>query len=532
MKSFGSKLCAGEAGTTEQVFLERHKPDSCQKITRRSLIHQTALTALGLGLPFVGDVALAQPQRRVSRDAPFIRFKRSIRGGAIVGPLGSEGVVGPFGEVFVQRMGDETLPVLVAAADDSAVMDLTARSTFVRYGKGANAITLRSNGVKFGAAKEESWSPATIAKLISVLARDRNKARGALLLRSALQTSYPVAAAWSKAPERKQTRMGSTMSKSAAGYGYNALTCTTRTVTETVTRTITETVEIIKTAEQQYQECYDREASRDPCKSAIFVGVCAAGICALTAFVDLVVGFVEVVTTIAEEVTREVVTCVTPKPGEWPTPWTIADGPIRTVVPQEKIVFGQKEIQDALALLASIPGLLGPFGACFFQGQWSLAQVDTQLNLGGTDVVIPYGVKVCLSAECATQLSIDELWNATLGGWASALAVLAALNKGAAASLAAIGIVPSPAVAAIIAGIPAGVVVGVTTAATIILLFILIALMWGTAISSQLWCHKTFTDNFADGTVCLDHPSFAIPLVGLLTLGIVPAWLTPPIVTG
>lgn len=246
-------------------------------------------------------------------------------------------------------------------------------------------------------------------------------------------------------------------------------------------------------------------------------------------FGDLVVGFYEIVTTISEEVTREVVTCITPKKGEWPNPWSVTGGKIRAAVPQPKIVFGEREIKDALALLGRIPGLLGPFGTCFFQGAWSLAQLDTQLNLGGTNVVVPYGVKVCLSAECATKLSIDASWKETLAGWGSALSVLAALDAGAAASLVGIGIVPSAAVVALVAGIPPLVL----AAATIILLFILVALLWGTAISSQLWFHKTFTNNFADDKVCIEHPSIAIALITLLVPGVgSTTQLTPPIVTG
>lgn len=521
VKKDGDELVNDRNSSAHQ---EASMSDFDWKMTRRALMRQMALAGLGLALPCLGDAALAQPpaQQRVSKKAPYIRFKRSAKG---------EGVVGPFGEVRIYSVGGEVLPVFASAADGSAVMDITGRSAFVRYGKGPTAITLTTNGVKLGAAKEQPWSADVVRKLIAALAKDRNKARGAMLLRSALHTSYPVAAARSKAPGGKQTRMGTAMSKGAAGYGTRALYCTTRTVTETVTRTITETLDVIKTAETQYQACYDREVNSEACKLAGAVGgagACAATVCAVTGFVDLVVGFVEVVTTIAEEVSREVVSCVTPKKGEWPNPWTIPDGLIRTAVPQPKTVFGKKEIDDALKLLGSIPGLLGPFGTCFFKGKWSLAQLDTQLNLGGTDIVIPYGVKVCLSAECAAQLSIDAIWGETLAGWGGTLSVLAALDAGAAASLATIGIVPSAAVLAIIAGLPPAVI----TAATIILLFILIALLWGTAISSQLLIHKKFTNNFADGSVCIEHPSFAIALIEIATLGIAPADLIPPIVTG
>lgn len=461
-----------------------------------------------------------------SKKAPYIRFKRSAKGAK------GEGVVGPFGEVRIFSVGGEVLPVFASSADGSAVMDITGRSAFVRYGKGQTAITLTTNGVKLGAAKEQPWSAVVVRKLIAALAKDRNKASGAILLRAALHTSYPVAAAQSKASGGKNTRMGTAMSKGATGYGSRALDCLkrTRTVTETVTRTITEAATVWKTAEEQFQECLDREVLRDPCKSAgLAAGLCAAGICGAKSFLDIVSGINEITRTISEEVTREIVTCITPKKGEWPNPWSIPGGKIHAAAPQPKIAFGQKEIKDAVALLSSIPGLLGPFGTCFFNGTWSLAQLDTQLNLGGTNVVLPYGVKVCLSAACATQLSIDAIWKETLAGWGGALSVLAALDAGAAASLAAAGIVPSAAVVALVAGIPPVVL----TAATIILLFILIALLWGTAISSQLWFHKTLTNNFADDKVCIEHPSIAIALITLLVPIVGPTTqLIPPIVTG
>lgn len=483
------------------------------KLTRRALLRHTAFAGLATALPWPSMV-FAQPKKP---PIPRIPFSKRDRG---------ETVAGPYGQVRIAKVGEEILPVIVSAANRSALMDLTGRSALVRYGVGSNAVTLTTAGVKFGTNKMRPWSAAVIRDLIAALAKDRKKAQGVLLLRSALHTSYPVAAAASKAPKGK--RMGTAMAKGAAGFGIGATKCVTRTVTETVVSTITETIEVVKTAEEQYQECYDREIKKDPCKSVgPLAGVCAAGICATKTFIDLVVGFVEVVTTVAEEVTREVVACTVPSRGEWPNPWTIPDRPISAALPQPKAAFGKKELDDAIKLVKDFAGGLSPFAKCLVEGKWSLAQLDTQLNLGG-NVVIPYGVKVCISAECASTLSIENMFFNDYAAWASALAALAALSPEFAAFIAPYGIAAAPALAAAVAALPEIVV----AAAAIILAFIILALIYGTAISAQLAVHKIATNNFADGEVCIEHPTFALALIKMATFGVAPAELIPPIVTG
>jgi hypothetical protein len=72
----------------------------------------------------------------------------------------------------------------------------------------------------------------------------------------------------------------------------------------------------------------------------------------------------------------------------------------------------------------------------------------------------------------------------------------------------------------------------VTAAAAIILAFVLLALIYGTAISAQLFFQQHFTNNFAHGVVYIEHPTFALALIKLATIGTAPAELFPPIVTG
>jgi hypothetical protein len=485
-------------------------------ISRRALLRQASLAGLMLAIPWRKSLfALPQPIPK-----PYvIQFKPNKTG---------DGVIGPYGEARVFSMNGETLPVLVSTIDGSAVMDMSVRSPFIRYG-GSVPITLTTQGIQFGDTKPVAWSADSIKKMMALFAKDRKQARSVLMLRSALHTAYPVAASQSKSATGKGRSAGAAMSKGAAGYGSRAMTCTTRTITDTATRTITETVEVIKTAEKQYQECFDREVGKDPCK--VFgpgAGVCAAAICAAKSFVDMVIGWVDVVTTVTEEVTREVVTCITPRRGDWPNPWTVFESPVQGAVPQPSLAIGTKELEGALKLIKDIGSFLGPFGTCLVNGKWSLAQLTTPIDFGDGNIALPYGVKVCISADCASRLSADGLISELGTSWGAALAALAALSPEFAASVSSLGITAAPAVVAIVAAVPPAIV----SAAALILAFIILALIYGTAISGQLFFQKTFTDNFADGIVCIEHATFALALIKLATFGIAPAELIPPIVTG
>jgi hypothetical protein len=485
-------------------------------INRRDLMRGMAASGLMLAFPWAGSAHafLLAPK------PPIIPFKPSTIG---------EGVIGPYGEVRIFAVGGEILPIYASAFDGSAIMDLSGRTPFIRYGAGTTAITLSTKGVQIGSDKPMAWSGDTVKRLIEGIVKDRTKVRSVLLLRSALHSSYPVAAAKSKSqPKGGVKKSASAMSKGSQGFGAGAMKCVTTTITDTVTRTVTETIEKIKTVEQQYQECYDQQITRDPCKALGFgAGACAATVCAAIAFVEIVVGFVEVVTTITEEVTRQAVTCVSQVKFEWPNPWVVGL-PVKAAVPQPAAAFGPKEIEGALKLLKDIGGFLGPFGKCLIEGQWSLAQATTPLDFGDGPVTIPYGVKVCITAACATQLSIDSISAEYLSAWGAALAALAALSPEFAAAVSGLGITAAPAVVAAIAALPEIVI----AAAAIILAFIILALIYGTAISGQLFYHRHYTENFADGVVCIEHPSFALGLIKLATIGALPVELIPPIVTG
>jgi hypothetical protein len=441
---------------------------------------------------------------------------------------GLKGMIGPFGQVQVFTVGDQVLPVKVVTSDRSAMLDFTGRSPLVRYGSGASAVELGTQGVRFPGSPPLPWNPATVRKLIEALATDRKLAASAMLLRSALYTAYPAALSQARLP--RKSPVGAAMKRGAPGYGLGSLNCTSQTVTDTETEYITERVEVITTAVEQWQACYDRQVDRDPCKAMVFAearALCAAGICGLETFRDVVTGFIEVVMAIATEVVREVVACRLPRPGEWPNPWALGKIDLQGAVEQPPApAFSPATLKDARALVKSIGGFLGPFGTCLLAGTWSLTQIDTHIDIGGGRAVVPYGVRVCMGADCANQLSADQIVGETIAAWGAALAALAALSP---AFAAATGIAPA---AVVVAGVAAaGATTAVVAAAALILGFIILALIYGTAIAGQLQIHK-WAGSFSDGRVCIEHPTFALALVKLATLTLVPAELVPPIVTG
>jgi hypothetical protein len=494
-------------------------------MTRQEFIRKAALAGILLTIPWASTAEAKVPRM------PAIKFRKNKT---------RDGIIGPYGEVRIFEFKGEAVPLIVEAVGGLAVMDITARSPFVRFGAStdATAITLTSAGVAFGKETPVKWSPDVIRKLVAEISKDPAKARGALYLRSALQTSYPVAITqMSKGKMGK--KMATAMANASASLDTSSMKCTTKEVTETVTEAVSSFVNVWKTAEEQYQECYDRLATTEPCSFALIgAGVCAAIACGLVTFVDMVVGVVEIVETVVKEVTRTVVSCVLSFVPKWPNPWGLGDlFPLNLGgIAQPVMAFSEKDIGSGLKLLKDIQtkigGFLGPF-ACLLDGEWSLAQLDTRIDFGGGNIAIPYGIKVCISSACATALMDRGMIEAGIAAWDETLVVLAALST----DIAALGIPADAAGAALIAALggpaTAGVAVSAGVAvAAIILALILLIMIYATAIWSQLIFQKNFTSNFDDGKVCIEHPTFALALIKIATLGIAPSELIPPIVTG
>lgn len=331
------------------------------------------------------------------------------------------------------------------------------------------------------------------------------------------------------------------MARSAAGVGALSIArCATTTITETVYETVTRVVEVWRSAESQYQQCYDREVARSPCRDALFAkSACAAAICAARGFVDMLVSTYEVVEQVAREVVRTVVVCARPLVGLWPDPLDV----LRTVpgkysVAQPRAAFSAADIGGATALLTEIFRLvgggtsyLGQFSTCLLRGRWSLAGLDTRIDFGNGTVVVPYGAKVCMTRACATQFSATQIATELSSSWPTLLGVLAALSPEYAAAVMVLGIALTPPTALLGPALAAAGSV-VVACAVVMLAFMILALIYGTAIVGQMtvWHAAGLLDSNGDGYVCIEHPSFALALLKAALLGVAPAELVPPIV--
>lgn len=448
-----------------------------------------------------------------------------------------DGVISGYGEVRVAKLGGTVVPILVRAAEGLAELNLTGRTAYIRYGTGASAITVSSAGIYFGATgRQIAWSRDAFAKLIAAISQDAQKARGAARLRSAMLMSYPAAVIQMKAsPDGSVMKL---MAKSAAGVGMLSIArCSTTTITDTVYDTVTRTVEVWRSAESQYRECYDREVVRSPCKDVLFAkSVCAATICAAKGFVDMLVSTYEVVEQIAREVVRTVVTCARPLVGHWPDPLDV----LRTIpgkysVAHPHVAFSSADVRAANGLLKSILGGLATsdrFIACLLGGQWSLAGLDTRIDFGNGTVVVPYGVKVCMTRDCATRFSAVQIAAELTSSFESLIGVLVVLFPAYATTLMSIGIAVSPPTWFLGVPLAAAAAPVVAACATVMLAFMILVLIYGTAIIGQMtvWQAAGQLDSNGDGLVCIEHPSFALALLSAALLGSALPALVPPIV--
>jgi hypothetical protein len=234
---------------------------------------------------------------------------------------------------------------------------------------------------------------------------------------------------------------------------------------------------------------------------------------------------------VTEEVTRDVVTCVGAVKGAFKNVWNIVD---RTLPGLEKpgtaaAKFTAKDLQQAQDLLQALAGPLGTFATCLIKGKWSIESVDTPIPMGDNNLAIPYGVRVCIGADCASSLTVQGVGSQLVTAWPAAITLLAALSPDFVTFLGSIG--ASVTVPAIVTAAVAALPPAAATAAALILALVILALIYGTALAGELSVAQAL-GAFDDGEVCIVHPTLALAMIKLLTIGIAPAELVPPIVVG
>jgi hypothetical protein len=353
-------------------------------------------------------------------------------------------------------------------------------------------------------------------------------------MRSAFISSFAVAATQQKAMPSKD--IGAPFLQAIKDVA-EAGKCTTRTITESVTRTVEQVVDVVKSAETAYKECYDRAIASGGCKGLFFTPLiiaCAITYCGAKTFIDTVVGVTTILIDVVDEVTRDVIDCVKPIAGYLPNDWSLQDLPLPRFEEPAFIrelregIMQAADVAAALRLLRDnldgVLSFLGPF-ACLFEGDWNIATLPPVAGVG-----VPFGVELCITAACARGLTAGNLAGAAATAWAGALSLLATFNAGAAAAMASIGITPIAELAAAVAGLGTT----ATAAGAVIACLLILVLYHATLISAQIsFLLAVNPDVLNDGKLCLVHPTLAAAAVAALTVGTLsPVQLVPPIVTG
>jgi hypothetical protein len=350
-------------------------------------------------------------------------------------------------------------------------------------------------------------------------------------LRAALVTALPHTVR--TAAKQTDHRVAQAVTRMARGMGVSASPrkskCTTTTITETTTREVETFVKQWQDADERFAECVDQQLANNT-----FGGELAAvAYCTALGLTDVFLGLVRVVTTVVEEVERTVVTCTIEAKQKLVDVFKGTD----IVFPGKGIGFpglagatpalSAGDITAALGKLRELMANVSPFTDCLLRGRWSFAAADFAALTGGSKFEIPYGVKVCIPADCARALRIDSAGGNLSQAATSLLSILAALNADFAALAAALGVKQAAEAVAIAAGLGAT----ATTALTAVTALMLFLVYYAAMISLQMQFLPE--EHFADGFVCIEHPTFVIAAVTVMLPGVGSlSQYTPPIVTG
>lgn len=468
-------------------------------------------TALGLaGLFAAAPLRATLPGKATLK--PFGNFYTPSAGGA--------GMIGPWGEVRAARLPEGLAPYFIQSANKLGVFDYSGRMPFVRL-SGARDIRLTPTGIELDGGKPLPWDKGGIAALRNALKQDRKALSAAMQMRSSMATSFTaLAVAANTAPAKP---VAATQAAILDELGAAAV-CTATQVVETVVTVVERTIDVVKTAAERYAECYDAAVKTGTCGP--LAAICAAGYCAAKGFVDVVVGMITILDEVITQTVREVLTCAAPLAGMIPNKWDLPnvrlpDFPLKNAVPSAK------ETGQALDFMKQNWGdlfaFLGPHAKCLVEGKWTVEQAGIPFVPG---VGIPYGLRVCISATCARTLFIQNLAGEMARAFGAVLTVLAALVPEFAAAT---GIPAAAGVAAAVAALPAAVVPALIG----IVCFIAILLSYASSISIQLSYLDKFNPGvFADGEICISHPTIAVAVILAMSSGGIPATLITPTVHG
>ncbi len=444
-----------------------------------------------------------------------------------------DGIWSKYGNMRVinieQKGKTVTLPFAFCTPDDRAAIDLTSRMPTIRFGKDKTRILLTPKGISFGEGdKEIPWSKQSIKQLLDRL-KDKQLSRDALALRLAVYATYPEYMAYKKSQSPKkffEQRLKISKKLKEFGKKPSSQQCKIEDVLEDVQKEVIEYVDDILTAAEQLAKCvdacYDQYLKGDK-DDWWGYGVCDAN-CLLQSFEDVVVGTIEVVTTITEPVVHQVLRCTLdniPK-GFFPNPFDLGfdippfagiTGPPTAGASQ----FSPKDLSVATDVITKMVESLPEAIKCIVDGQWDLTKLsDVKVSVKGLESV-PLGITVCMDHKCAMTLL-----GAGLGK--DAFSIISKLSE-----LATTATVAQAVAAAGVAATSVGVVTQLVTAILVVLIVLMVHLM---IVAGEIKLLDSL-GLIANG-ICLTHPTVPIavigainPLAGLLALANVPLIVTP-----
>jgi len=474
---------------------------------REILLAGSGAAALAsLNVPFV--MAQTPGSRIQLPPSPFAR---------LTGALGS---TGPWGDVYVRETGTGLVPIYISTPSRGGVIDLSRRRAQISLGNGR--IVLTSTGVQAGGTLRR-WNRESIVDLLSRLQKDEPARRSLLELRAALITTYPHAVATSKLGS--DTNATNSVMTMARGMGQQAAPrrsdCTTITLIDQIVHTVEEVVEVWLTAEERFNNCVERRV-----KAGIIGGEAAAmALCALEGFVDILIGTFTVLRTFTEEVEKTYIRCAinqaqqlidffTGLPVRFPDALRVPGLATAAPVPDSRHARDVLKMMEKMVKLSS-------FTRCLLQGEWSFVTADTPVRIGSTGFEVPYGVRVCISAECARAIRFEDAVDGLPLDAEATMRILAELSPELFAAYAGLLVGVGAAGLAITSGPGAGPFV-------VILAFLLLAIYYAAAIRLQLM--YVTDEQMADGKVCIEHPTFVVAAMAVPSTGY--SLLIPPTVTG
>jgi len=415
----------------------------------------------------------------------------------------------------------EFLPTRVETRLKTGYFDLNNGKPIVHLTSGKRVLTFDTDSISIGRTELQfDWSPQAVMQIVDLLVENAELRQAALDLRDAIL--FTPLQYVGESGHVLPNALAEGISASLVPYVQMTVTprksiCTEALKVEQIVERITEIRQKIRTAAEMMEECHRNCAERHPDQGNILEKIaaaaarvaCGAG-CLIKAFVDVVVGFFEVVTEIVREVVTRVVVCVNPPPKHIAVPFEgkFTDVGSRAVSGIDNLPKDANPTPDDFKKLAELIKSFGDLSEpaeCILNATWTVRDLR-DLGYQGVGDTFPISFSVCFDEEC-----VKKLLKAGPKAIAAAVAEIGQFVKAMEEDLKVKGLV----------GV-GGSVVGGGLVATFSLAFALKILAVAVvaigyqalAIFGQIWILKAL-EKTKNG-VCLNHPTVIVGLAGIL----------------